>query len=32
VKICPKSIPLTESLADVNRQAIQQALTGWLIG
>jgi len=32
VKICPKGIPLTESLADVNRQAIQHALTGWLIG
>ena len=32
VKICPKAIPLTESIADVNRQAIRQALLGWLLG
>ena len=32
VKICPKGIPLTESIAEVNRQAIRQALRGWLIG
>ncbi len=32
VKICPKEIPLTESIAEVNRQAIKQALLGWLFG
>ncbi len=32
VKICPKDIPLTESIAEVNRQAIKQALFGWLFG
>lgn len=32
VKICPKGIPLTESIAEVNRQAIRQAVFGWLIG
>ena len=32
VKICPKDIPLTESIAEVNRQAIKQALLGWLFG
>lgn len=32
VKICPKEIPLTESIAEVNRQAIRQALLGWLMG
>ncbi len=32
VKICPKEIPLTESIAEVNRQAVRQALLGWLIG
>ncbi len=32
VKICPKDIPLTESIAEVNRQAIRQAILGWLIG
>jgi succinate dehydrogenase / fumarate reductase iron-sulfur subunit len=32
VKACPKEIPLTESLAEVNRQAWKQALLGWLIG
>ena len=32
VEICPKEIPLTESIAEVNRQAIRQAIFGWLIG
>jgi succinate dehydrogenase / fumarate reductase iron-sulfur subunit len=32
VKACPKDIPLTESLAEVNREAWKQALLGWLIG
>ena len=32
VKACPKEIPLTESLAEVNREAWKQALLGWLIG
>jgi succinate dehydrogenase / fumarate reductase, iron-sulfur subunit len=32
VKACPKSIPLTESIADVNRQAIKQYFLGWLLG
>ena len=32
VKACPKQIPLTESLAEINRQAWKQALSGWLIG
>jgi succinate dehydrogenase / fumarate reductase iron-sulfur subunit len=32
VKICPKGIPLTESIAEVNRQTIRQALLGWLLG
>lgn len=32
VKACPKQIPLTESLAEVNRQAWKQALLGWLLG
>jgi succinate dehydrogenase / fumarate reductase iron-sulfur subunit len=32
VQICPKDIPLTESIADVNRQAIKQAIFGWLMG
>lgn len=31
VKACPKEIPLTESLAEVNRQAWKQALLGWLV-
>ena len=31
VKICTKQIPLTESIAQVNRQAIWKAL-GWLFG
>lgn len=32
VKVCPKEIPLTESIAEVNRQAIRQAVVGWLFG
>jgi succinate dehydrogenase / fumarate reductase iron-sulfur subunit len=32
VKACPKNIPLTESIAEVNRQAWKQALLGWLMG
>ncbi len=32
VQICPKQIPLTESIAEVNRQSIKQALLGWLFG
>jgi len=32
VKACPKEIPLTESLAEINRQAWKQALLGWIIG
>jgi succinate dehydrogenase / fumarate reductase iron-sulfur subunit len=32
VKICPKQIPLTESIADVNRQSLRQAIVGWLVG
>src|SRR6202795_4310699 len=32
VKACPKGIPLTESIAAVNRDKWKQALLGWLIG
>ena len=32
VEVCPKEIPLTESIAEVNRQAIRQSLLGWLLG
>lgn len=32
VKACPKDIPLTESIADVNREAWKQTLLGWLLG
>jgi len=32
VKICPKTIPLTESIAEVNRQAIKHAFVDWLLG
>src|ERR1700757_3721645 len=32
VRACPKEIPLTESLAEINRQAWKQALLGWLAG
>ena len=30
VKACPKQIPLTESNNDVNRQALRDALIGWM--
>jgi succinate dehydrogenase / fumarate reductase iron-sulfur subunit len=32
VQACPKSIPLTESIAEVNRAAWKQSLLGWLLG
>ncbi len=32
VQICPKDIPLTESIAAVNRQALKHAIFGWLLG
>lgn len=32
VKACPKDIPLTESIATVNREAWKQSLLGWLLG
>ncbi|MBZ5702186.1 MAG: succinate dehydrogenase iron-sulfur subunit [Acidobacteriia bacterium] len=32
VQACPKGIPLTESIAEVNRQVWKQALFGWLLG
>lgn len=32
VKACPKSIPLTESIAEINRNAIRQTFLGWLLG
>jgi len=32
VVACPKDIPLTESIAEVNRQAWKQAMLGWLLG
>src|SRR5216684_4724997 len=32
VHACPKDIPLTESIAAVNRDAWKQAILGWLIG
>jgi succinate dehydrogenase / fumarate reductase iron-sulfur subunit len=32
VHACPKNIPLTESIAAVNRDAWKQALLGWLAG
>jgi len=32
VHACPKGIPLTESIAEVNRDAWKQALLGWLLG
>jgi succinate dehydrogenase / fumarate reductase iron-sulfur subunit len=32
VKACPKEIPLTESIAEMNRAAWKQALLGWLLG
>jgi succinate dehydrogenase / fumarate reductase iron-sulfur subunit len=30
-RVCPKEIPLTESIAEVNRQALKQAIFGWLL-
>jgi len=32
VEVCPKEIPLVDSLAFVNRQAVQHLLTGWILG
>ena len=32
VHACPKGIPLTESIAEVNREVWKQALLGWLVG
>jgi succinate dehydrogenase / fumarate reductase iron-sulfur subunit len=32
VHACPKSIPLTESLAQVNRDAIKNTVVEWLFG
>src|SRR6202021_563893 len=32
VVACPKGIPLTESLAEINREAWEQLLFGWLAG
>ena len=32
VHACPKNIPLTESIAAVNRDVWKQALLGWLVG
>lgn len=32
VKACPKGIPLVESISEVNREAIKQAVFGWLSG
>lgn len=32
VKVCPKEIPLTESIADINRQTTWQGILGWLKG
>src|SRR5450432_2119711 len=32
VVACPKGIPLTESLAEINREAWKHALFGWLAG
>jgi succinate dehydrogenase / fumarate reductase iron-sulfur subunit len=32
VRACPKNIPLTESIAEVNRDVWKQALLGWLVG
>src|SRR5271167_4546070 len=31
VRACPKDIPLTESIAEVNREAWKQSLVGWLL-
>ncbi len=32
VEVCPKEIPLVDSLADVNRQVTAHLLTGWVLG
>jgi len=32
VKVCPKGIPLTESIAAVNGQILRHAILGWLFG
>jgi succinate dehydrogenase / fumarate reductase iron-sulfur subunit len=32
VKVCPKNIPLTDSIADVNGQVLRHAFFGWLRG
>jgi succinate dehydrogenase / fumarate reductase iron-sulfur subunit len=32
VQACPKDIPLTESIAEVNREVWKRALLGWLLG
>jgi succinate dehydrogenase / fumarate reductase iron-sulfur subunit len=32
VQACPKEIPLTESIAEMNREAWKQSLLGWLLG
>jgi succinate dehydrogenase / fumarate reductase iron-sulfur subunit len=32
VKVCPKGIPLTESLAAINGQVLKHAIFGWLFG
>jgi succinate dehydrogenase / fumarate reductase, iron-sulfur subunit len=32
VKVCPKGIPLTESIAEMNRQVLKHAVVGWLRG
>jgi succinate dehydrogenase / fumarate reductase iron-sulfur subunit len=32
VNTCPKAIPLTESIAEVNREAIRRAISGLLFG
>src|ERR1700757_397158 len=32
VQACPKAIPLTESIAEINREAWKQSLLGWLLG
>jgi succinate dehydrogenase / fumarate reductase iron-sulfur subunit len=31
VEVCPKEIPLIDSLAAVNRQAVNQLVTGWIL-
>ena len=32
VKVCPKNIPLTESIAAVNGQVIWHAIKSWFVG